>query len=74
MSTTADQAIEVKATAANQLPAEVAALLASDPATLAASGIPAGAVSVGDNWRRSRCPTRPARYGRWTSSPPRAPP
>jgi peroxiredoxin len=48
MPTIADQANEVKATAASQLPAEVVAAFASDQAALAAGGIPAGAVSVGD--------------------------
>jgi peroxiredoxin len=48
MATIADQVKEVKATAASQLPAEVVAVFASDQAALAAGGIPAGAVSVGD--------------------------
>jgi peroxiredoxin len=48
MPTIADQANKVKATAASQLPAEVVAAFASDQAALAAGGIPAGAVSVGD--------------------------
>jgi peroxiredoxin len=48
MPTIADQANEVKATAASQLPAEIVAAFASDQAALAAGGIPAGAVSVGD--------------------------
>ncbi len=48
MATIADQVNEVKATAASHLPAEVVAVFASDQAALAAGGIPAGAVSVGD--------------------------
>jgi hypothetical protein len=48
MTTIADQTNGVKATAANQLPAEVVAVFASDQAALAARGIPAGVVSVGD--------------------------
>jgi peroxiredoxin len=39
---------EVKALAAGRLPAEVVAVFESDQAELAASGVPAGAVSVGD--------------------------
>jgi AhpC/TSA family len=48
MPTIADQANEVKAAAASQLPPEVVAAFASDQAALAAGGIPVGAVSVGD--------------------------
>jgi len=48
MTTIAQQANEVKATAATRLPAEVVAVFASDQAALAARGIPAGAVAVGD--------------------------
>jgi hypothetical protein len=48
MTTIAKQSNEVKAAAASQLPAEVAAVFASDQAALAAAGIPAGVVSVGD--------------------------
>jgi peroxiredoxin len=48
MTTIAEQANEVKAAAASQLPAEVVAVFASDQAALAAGGVPAGAVSVGD--------------------------
>jgi peroxiredoxin len=48
MPTIAEQANEVKATAASRLPAEVVAVFGSDQAALAAAGIPAGAVSVGD--------------------------
>ena len=48
MTTIAEQANEVKAAAASRLPAEVVAVFASDQAALAAGGIPAGAVSVGD--------------------------
>lgn len=48
MPTIAEQVNEVKAMAASRLPAEVAAAFASDQAALAAAGVPAGAVSVGD--------------------------
>ena len=48
MTTIAEQANEVKAGAASRLPAEVVAVFASDQAALAARGVPAGAVSVGD--------------------------
>jgi peroxiredoxin len=48
MPTIAEQANEIKATAASRLPAEVVAVFASDQATLTAAGIPAAAVSVGD--------------------------
>ena len=48
MTTIAEQADKVKAAAASQLPAEVAAVFESDQAALAAAGVPAGAVSVGD--------------------------
>jgi peroxiredoxin len=48
MTTIAEQVNEVKATAASRLPAEVVAVFASDQAALAAGGVPAGAVSVGD--------------------------
>jgi peroxiredoxin len=48
MPTIAEQANEVKATAASALPAEVVAVFGSDQAALAAAGIPADAVSVGD--------------------------
>jgi peroxiredoxin len=48
MTTIAEQANEVTAAAASQLPAEVVAVFASDQVALAAAGVPAGAVSVGD--------------------------
>ena len=48
MPTIAEQVNEVKATAASRLPAEVVAVFGSDQAALAAAGVPAGAVSVGD--------------------------
>ena len=48
MTTIAEQANDVKATAASRLPAEVVAVFASDQAALAAGGIPTGAVAVGD--------------------------
>ena len=48
MTTIAEQVNDVKAAAARQLPAEVVAVLASDQGALAASGIPTGAVAVGD--------------------------
>ena len=48
MTTIADQANEVKAATARQLPAEVVAVFTSDQAALAAGGTPAGAVSVGE--------------------------
>ena len=48
MTTIAEQASEVKAVAASRLPAEVVAVFESDQAALAAGGVPAGAVSVGD--------------------------
>jgi len=48
MTTIAEQANNVKATAASRLPAEVVAVFASDQAALTAGGIPSGAVAVGD--------------------------
>jgi peroxiredoxin len=48
MTTIAEQANDVKAAIASQLPAEVVAVFASDQAALAAGGIPTGAVAVGD--------------------------
>jgi len=48
MTTIAEQANEVKAAAASRLPGEVVAVLESDQAELAARGVPATAVSVGD--------------------------
>ncbi|MGA3362935.1 MAG: peroxiredoxin-like family protein [Solirubrobacteraceae bacterium] len=48
MTTIAEQANEVNAAAASRLPAEVVAVFAADQAALAAAGVPAGAVSVGD--------------------------
>jgi peroxiredoxin len=48
MTTIAEQVNDVKASAAGSLPAEVVAVFASDQAALAAAGIPAGAVAVGD--------------------------
>jgi peroxiredoxin len=48
MTTIAEQANEIKATAASRLPTEVVAVFASEQAALAAAGVPAGAVSVGD--------------------------
>ncbi len=48
MTTIAEQADAVKAAAASRLPAEVVAVFADDQAALAAGGIPADAVSVGD--------------------------
>jgi peroxiredoxin len=48
MITIAEQVNDVKAAAATRLPAEVVAAFASDQAALAARGIPAGAVAVGD--------------------------
>jgi peroxiredoxin len=48
MATITEQAKDVKAASASQLPAEVVALFASEQAALAAGGIPTGAVAVGD--------------------------
>ena len=48
MPTIAEQANEVKATAASRLPEDVVAVFGSDQAALAAAGVPAGAVAVGD--------------------------
>ena len=48
MQTIAEQVNEVKAAATSRLPGEVVAVFASDQAALAAAGVPAGAVSVGD--------------------------
>ncbi len=48
MTTIAEQVDEIKADAAIRLPAEVAAVFASNQAELAARGVPAGAVAVGD--------------------------
>jgi peroxiredoxin len=48
MTTIAEQVNEVKATSASRLPADVVAVFGSDQAALAAAGVPAGAVSVGE--------------------------
>ena len=48
MQTIAEQTDELKAVSATRLPAEVLAVFASDQAALAAAGVPAGAISVGD--------------------------
>jgi peroxiredoxin len=48
MTTIAEQASDMKAAVATKLPAEVIAVFASDQAALAADGVPAGAVAVGD--------------------------
>jgi peroxiredoxin len=48
MTTIAEQANDVKAATASQLPAEVVTVFASDLTALAAGGIPTGAVAVGD--------------------------
>lgn len=48
MTTIAEQVTDVKAAAADRLPAQVVAVFASDQAALAAGGIPAAAVAVGD--------------------------
>jgi peroxiredoxin len=48
MTTIAEQANEVKAASAGQLPAEVVAVFESEQAALAAGGVPDGAVTVGD--------------------------
>jgi peroxiredoxin len=48
MPTIAEQVNEVKATAASRLPKDVVAVFGSDQAALAAAGVPAGAVAVGD--------------------------
>jgi peroxiredoxin len=48
MPTIAEQVNEVKATAASRLPEDVVAVFGSDQAALAAAGVPADAVSVGD--------------------------
>ena len=48
MTTIADQAKEIRAAAAQGLPAEVVAAFAADQAALKAAGVPARAVSVGD--------------------------
>jgi peroxiredoxin len=48
MTTIAEQANEMKGVAASRLPAEVVAVFESEQAALAAGGVPAGAVSVGD--------------------------
>jgi len=48
MTTIAEQSSEMKAAAASQLPAEIVAVFASDQEALAAAGVPAGAVAVGD--------------------------
>ncbi len=48
MTTIAEQAKELKAATASRVPPEVVAVFESDQAALAAAGVPAGAVSVGD--------------------------
>jgi peroxiredoxin len=48
MTTIAEQAKEIQAAAASRVPPEVVAVFESDQAALAAGGVPAGAVSVGD--------------------------
>lgn len=48
MATIAEQVKEMKAAAASRLPAEVLAVFASDQAALTESGVPSGAVAVGD--------------------------
>jgi peroxiredoxin len=48
MPTIAEQANEVKATAASRLPEDVVAVFGSEQDALAAAGVPAGAVAVGD--------------------------
>jgi peroxiredoxin len=48
MTTIAEQANEIKATAASRLPTEVVAVFASEQDALAAAGVPAAAVKVGD--------------------------
>jgi len=48
MTTIAEQVNDIKAAAASGLPPEVVAVFASDQAVLAAAGVAAGAVAVGD--------------------------
>jgi peroxiredoxin len=48
MTTIAEQANDVKASAGSQLPTEVVAVFGSEQAALAAGGVPSGAVAVGD--------------------------
>ena len=48
MSTIAEQAEEIRAAGASRLPAEAVAAFGADQAALAAAGIPAGSVRVGD--------------------------
>ena len=48
MTTIAEQVNDVKTASASRLPAEVVAVFASDQAALAAGGVPAGAVAVGE--------------------------
>jgi len=48
VTTIAEQVKEVNATAASRLPEQVVAVFAADQAALAAVGVPAGAIAVGD--------------------------
>jgi peroxiredoxin len=48
MATIAEQVKDMKAAAASRLPAEVLAVFSSDQAALTESGVPSGAVAVGD--------------------------
>jgi peroxiredoxin len=48
MATIAEQVKDMKADAASRLPAEVLAVFSSDQAALTESGVPSGAVAVGD--------------------------
>jgi peroxiredoxin len=48
MTTIAEQVNDMKAAAADRLPPEIVAVFASDQEALAAGGVPAGAVAVGD--------------------------
>jgi peroxiredoxin len=50
MTTIAEQANEIKAAAASQLPTEVVAVFESDQAALSARGVPADAVSIDDTF------------------------
>jgi peroxiredoxin len=48
MTTIAEQVNDMKAATADRLPPQIVAVFASDQAALAAAGVPAGAVAVGD--------------------------
>ena len=68
--TIAEQAAQVKAASATQLPAEVGAAFASEQAALDAAGVPAGTVALGDEMAQfGFVRTRPAGAGHCPAYP-----